>query len=218
MDRLPRALLMAPSPRQAAFLVLLSQVVSPRVTLVVVMIASVSVSGCGGASRTIRASSAAAIGRLPRGSRACRTSQLKIATINSGAGLSKAWAYIGFTNASRRECELAGWPRLVAITKTGEASTARDVVPPSAFPITSSKVPASIVKLAPGRRADIAFLAADGAATRCPPAFQRLRVTPPGNTQSVLLSAWVPYLGAYLPNCSTIWVSPVVPPGYLQKS
>lgn len=185
--------------------------------MVVVTIAGLFLSGCGGASRPIRASNAAASRRLPRGSHACRTSQLKIATINSGAGMAKAWAYIGFTNESPSGCELAGWPTLVAITKTGEASTARDVVPPSAFPATTSKIPAPIVKLAPGRRADVVFLAADGAATRCPPSFRRLRVTPPGNTQSVLLSAWVCYLGAYLPNCSTIWVSPVVPPAYLQK-
>jgi hypothetical protein len=156
---------------------------------------------------------------LPAGSasiRTCRTSQLKITTVRSGAGLGQAWAYIGLTNRSQAACELEGWPTLVAITKTGKASTAHNVSP-SGFPATTAKIPAPIVKLAPGKRADVAFSAAEGAATRCPPSYRRLQVTPPGNTKSVLLSAWVQYLGAYLPDCSTIWVSPVVPPTYLQK-
>jgi hypothetical protein len=145
----------------------------------------------------------------------CRTSQLRIRTIHSSAGLGKAGAYIAFTNESRIACELAGWPRLVAITTAGKALAGRDV-PPSAFPATTAKAPAPIVKLSPGRRADAAFLAADGAATRCPPSYRWLRVTPPANTKSVLVSAWVQYLGAYLPDCSAIAISPIVPAAYLQ--
>jgi hypothetical protein len=183
---------------------------------VVVVTAGICLSGCGGASHTMRASNVAAISRLPRGAHACHTSQLKIARIRSGAGGGQAWVYIGFTNESQAGCELAGWPSLVAITKAGKASTARDVSP-IGFPATTAKIPAPIVKLAPWKRADVAFRGADGGATRCPPSYRWLRVTPPGSTKSVRLSAWVPYLGAYLPQCSTVWVSPVVPPAYLQK-
>lgn len=183
--------------------------------MVAVAAAGVFLSGCGDASRPARGLRVGGIAEIPSGTRACRASQLKIRTIHSSAGLGKAGAYIAFTNVSRAACELTGWPKLVAITAAGKASTARDV-PPSAFPATTAKIPAPIVKLSSGNRADAAFLAADGAASRCPPSYTSLRVTPPGLTKSIILSAWVRYLGAYLPDCSTIVVSPVVPAAYLQ--
>jgi hypothetical protein len=47
--------------------------------------------------------------------------------------------------------------------------------------------------------------------TRCGAPYRRLRVTPPGNFRSVELSAWLPYLDGYLPSCTRIEISFVVP-------
>ena len=70
-----------------------------------------------------------------------------------------------------------------------------------------------VVTIAPGRRADAVFTVSDnpgpGKAT-CPPPFRRLRVTPPGNARSVVVSAWLPYYGQFLPSCTAIEVSMVV--------
>jgi hypothetical protein len=52
--------------------------------------------------------------------------------------------------------------------------------------------------------------------TRCPPPYSRLRVTPPGSSRSVVLSAWLPSLDAYLPACARLSVTMVVPASALQ--
>jgi len=60
----------------------------------------------------------------------------------------------------------------------------------------------------------VAFAGSDTATaghTGCPPPYRRLRVTPPGSSRSVVLSAWLPTLDAYLPACSRIVVTMVVP-------
>ncbi len=146
--------------------------------------------------------------------RVCRTSQLKITTIHSGGRLGTSGAYIAFTNASRTSCELTGWPELIAITATGHVSAARHY-PASSFTVTTTGIGVPVVKLSPGKRADAAFSAADNPGpgeTTCPPNYRWLRVTPPGNTKSVILSAWVRYLGGYLPACrGGVGLSPALP-------
>jgi hypothetical protein len=71
-----------------------------------------------------------------------------------------------------------------------------------------------VVALRHGEQADAVFTGSDVAGpgtTTCPPSYRHLRVTPPGSSRSVLLSAWLPYLDAYLPACGPIEVSMVVP-------
>lgn len=143
----------------------------------------------------------------------CRASQLKIKTIHSYAGLAHSGAYIAFTNQSPVRCELTGWPKLVAITAAGKATRATDG-PASSFTVTTRGIGIPVVKLAPGERADASFVAADDPGPgmkKCPPSYRWLRVTPPGNSTSVVLSAWVRYLDAYLPACGGVGVSPVMP-------
>jgi hypothetical protein len=142
--------------------------------------------------------------------RACRTSQLQITTIYSYAGLGSSGAYISFTNQSRTPCELTGWPKLVAITSARHPFAAMHD-PASSFEVTKTGIGIPVVKLAPGKRADAEFKTRDGAATRCPPSYRWLRITPPTNTKSVVVTAWIRYLGAYLPSCGGIGVSPVLP-------
>jgi hypothetical protein len=176
----------------------------------VVVAVSICLSGCGAATHTVRATNAAAITQMPRRTHACHTSQLRITTVHSFAGLGHSGAYIAFTNRSRISCAVTGWPKLLAITAARHASEAVDY-PAYSFEVTRTGIGVPVVKLAPGMRADAEFKAQDGAATKCPPSYRWLRITPPGNTKSVVRSAWVRYLGAYLPACGGVALSPVLP-------
>ncbi len=50
-----------------------------------------------------------------------------------------------------------------------------------------------------------------------PPPYRHLRVSPPGSSRSVVLAAWLSGLAAYLPACSPIRVTTVVPAAYLYR-
>src|SRR6202035_838682 len=67
--------------------------------------------------------------------RTCRTSQLKITTIHSFAGLGHSGGHIAFTNESRTACVLTGWPKLMTVTAAGRSSAAVDY-PASSFEVT----------------------------------------------------------------------------------
>jgi len=64
-----------------------------------------------------------------------------------------------------------------------------------------------------GEAAFAAFAGSDTppATGGCPPAYQTLRVTPPGNKESVSLPAWIPYFNNELPACAGIDVTMLVP-------
>jgi hypothetical protein len=153
----------------------------------------------------------------PPSHHACQTSQLQIRMGHSSAGLSSAGAYIEFINRSRTVCQLHGWPTLIVQT-AGHHSRSAQRWPGSDFPdVTAVGVPT--VTLAPSQRADAVFSAADGPSSNkpCGPSYRTLLVTPPENTQGVTISAWIPYLGRFLPACSPIRLSPLLPPRSLYK-
>jgi hypothetical protein len=87
------------------------------------------------------------------------------------------------------------------------------------FGPSNSAVP--VVTIKPGALAEAVFTGHDvpTGARSCPPSYRHLRVTPPGDLQSVVISAWLPApsLGEYLPACSPIWITPVVPPSELYQ-
>jgi Domain of unknown function (DUF4232) len=147
------------------------------------------------------------------GVRACTTSGLRIRRGLGGAGLGNVFAYIGFINTTHSTCRLTGWPRVVAVTAGGATSTARRIRATMFGPSPKLKgVPKVILR--PGERADAVVAGSDNPGpgmTRCPPAFRYLRVTPPENSRSELVSAWLPGLAAYFPACSPIYVTMVVP-------
>jgi hypothetical protein len=146
------------------------------------------------------------------GARTCRTSQLKITLIHAGAAGGTAGGYIAFTNRASAPCRLTGWPTLVAVTATGKTTTAVHRRSTMFGPRpTIKRMP--VVILRNGRRADAVFTVGDrpGPGQRtCPRPYRHLRVTPPGNSRSVLLSAWLPAYAHFLPSCTDIEVSFVV--------
>jgi hypothetical protein len=144
-------------------------------------------------------------GRTP----VCRTSQLTITVLRGLAAGGTAAGYLGFTSHAPKPCTLHGWPAVAGITATGKTSTAIRRLTMMFGPDVTT-VP--VVTLQPGALAVAVVTVADGGPPYCPPPYRRLRVTPPGNRRPTVISAWLrPYVRGYLPACTRIWVSPVVP-------
>ena len=146
--------------------------------------------------------------------RTCATSQLKIRMLRSLVAAGNVGGYIGFRNRGTTPCRLRGWPILVAFDP-GSRTAVR--VRSTMFGPYVTGVP--VVTLRPGKLAGAAFATSDNPGPgklTCPRPYRRLRVTPPGSSQSVVLSAWLPALDAYLPACSRITVTLVVPASELR--
>lgn len=165
--------------------------------------------------------SARASARQPTAVRDCRTSQLTVRMGHSEAGLGTTGADIEFIDRSSRTCDLHGWPTLVAHRAAHGSTRARDW-PAAGFAGFAADVrhpprePTIVIK--PHHRADAIFAAADGPGRKpCGKPYRTLAVTPPGDSQSVSISAWIPYLGRFLPSCSKIILSPVLPSADLYK-
>ncbi len=129
---------------------------------------------------------------------------------NTGALGGQAGGYLRFTNDGTTACRMDGWPAVVAVTAAGKATTLRHA---QSTMYGAWQAPASlpVVMLPPGGSA-YAVVAADdqpvGNATGCPAPYVRLRVSPPGSSGSVVVSAWLPGARSYLPSCTSITGSP----------
>ena len=141
----------------------------------------------------------------------CRTAELGITVVNAGAAAGTVGGYLRFTNASTETCRLRGWPTVVGVTAAGRTIASRQTNAVLTFPDIST---APIVLLDPGAIAYAAFAGGDNPGlptSTCPPSFLSLRVTPPENTEPVVLSAWNPGLNQFMPDCAGIEVTMVVP-------
>jgi hypothetical protein len=98
-----------------------------------------------------------------------------------------------------------GWPQLVGVTASGATTSAVQVHSTQFGPFNGGTV--SAVHVDAGATAAVAFIVG---ANNCTETYQTLQVTPPGNTQSVVVSAWLPQVKTYLPACAPIDVSPLV--------
>jgi hypothetical protein len=143
----------------------------------------------------------------------CALAQLRIALGHSFAADTVAGANIRFTNHSSRPCWLHGWPTLVFEThRHGRVMKAKDA-PDWQF-ADVKHIGDPVVLLGPGQRADAIFDGADGPLSgvgTCGPGFRTIRVTPPGDSQHSTVSAWIAWLGDFMPPCSQIRVSPILP-------
>lgn len=140
----------------------------------------------------------------------CETSKLRIWLIKSSAGLGAVGGYLAFLNTGSQPCDLQGWPTIVGEPETGQSPRNRHVAMTLDFPPVSG---VSTVRLRSGDAAVAAFSAGDNPASPsspCPPPYRTLIVTPPQNTNSVTLSAWIPYANADMPSCTAIEVTMVV--------
>ncbi len=124
----------------------------------------------------------------------CQARQLQLAAGFQGAGLGSFTQTFTFVNASRRECQLAGWPTL-------ERFRSRRVVQgaPSARPFVA-------VVLAPGHAASFDVYGADWdhAASRACPESTTVRVAPPGDRTALAVRV-------KMPNCGLLYIAPLIP-------
>ncbi len=141
---------------------------------------------------------------------ACVTSRLKISLTNTSALAGQAGGYLKFTNDSRTLCRMSGWPAVVGLTATGQATRLRHMQS-SMFGAWHYTAPPPVVTLQPGDSAYAIVAAYDkpaGDNTRCPAPYVRLRVSPPGDSGNVIISAWLPGAVSYLPACASANGSP----------
>ena len=165
------------------------------------------------ASTTARAtaSSTATPGTAsPASGEACATSQLKVSLSNTGALAGQAGGYLKFTNQSQTSCRMSGWPVVVALTAAGTATPLRHAQS-TMFGAWHYTAPPPVVTLKPGDSA-YAVVEADnqpvGNNAGCPAPYVRLRVSAPGDSGNVTVSAWLPGAGSYLPACTSASGSP----------
>jgi hypothetical protein len=157
------------------------------------------------ASNTVSPSSASAAD-----TGACVTSQLKISLTNTSALAGQAGGYLKFTNNSGTPCRMTGWPAVTGLTAKGQATRLRQLQS-SMFGAWHYSAPPPVVALQPGDSA-YAIVAADdkpaGSSTHCPAPYARLRISAPGDSGNVTISAWLPGASTYLPSCASASGSP----------
>ena len=140
----------------------------------------------------------------------CGATQLKISLTHTGALAGQAGGYLEFTNDGSTPCRLSGWPAVTGLTAAGQATTLRHMQS-SMFGAWHYSSPAPTVNLQPGDSA-YAIVAADdkpaGSSTSCPAPYTHLRVSPPGGSGSVTISARLPGANSYLPACAAADGSP----------
>jgi hypothetical protein len=149
-------------------------------------------------------------GKTDGGVSDCLTSQLKIALTNTGALGGQAGGYLRFTNDSHATCRMTGWPVVTGLTASGKATTLRHARS-TMFGAWQAPPTLPVLTLSPGE-SGYAVVAADdlpvGRQTSCPAPDVRLRVAAPGGKSTVLVSAYLPGAGTYLPTCTSISGSP----------
>lgn len=149
----------------------------------------------------------------------CRITQLKITlTRRGGAVTGEVGGYLRFTNAGHAACQLHGWPKVTAITTTGQTITAARALHGTMLGAWQYTSPLPTTRLVPGAAAYAVLAAGDhsaGESNRCPTA-RLLRVTPSTSSGHATLTAQL-YDHVYLPACTSasgsteIEVSAVVP-------
>ena len=149
----------------------------------------------------------------------CTVAQLAITVGHSFAADTVAGANIRFTNRSSRACWLRGWPTLVFQTDpSGRTTKAKDAPDPAFANVRHIGDP--VVLLRPGQRGDAVFDGAGGPLSgrgTCGPGFRTIRVSTPSDSQHITVSAWIAWLGAFMPPCSQIHVSPILPASAVYK-
>jgi hypothetical protein len=151
-----------------------------------------------------------------RGPMDCQGAMLSIRVIRSVAAGPIAGGYLSFTNRSNRRCRVTGWPIVSAVKRSGASSPALKVHTTQFGPNVSG-IP--IVMLSPGDHADAVFTATtlDAGRNACGKPYHLLAVRAPRSRRTVLLSAWNKWLGAYLPSCSRVSISMIVPAASLYR-
>lgn len=146
----------------------------------------------------------------PPASAPCRTSELKISLGPGGVAAGTWAALLEFTNTGNAPCTMTGWPGVAGITSSGTASPAKNRSD-AMDGLNATGTPH--VTLQPGGKAGIDISGTDNAASggNCPAPYPKLRVSAPGDSTTVTVTATTSALSTGLPSCSPLAASPVHP-------
>jgi len=136
----------------------------------------------------------------------CTITQLKI-TLTRRAGAVTGWVggYLRFANVGHAACQLHGWPKVTAVTASGQEINAVRAVHGTMLGAWQRTSPLPVVRLTPGAAGFAVLAAGDnsaGTSVRCP-TVRMLRVAPPASSRHVRLSARL-YDHVYLPACTSV--------------
>lgn len=147
----------------------------------------------------------------------CHVSQLRISLVHTGAVMGEEGGLLRFTNVSPSQCQVSGWPTVVAIEPSGERiASLRDAGGTMLFGwngLRGHTLPT--IRLRNGASAYAILASGDNPVGANPPpscrTARRLIVTAPNATARKTLSAWLPNDATYLPICGPkTSVSPVL--------
>lgn len=145
----------------------------------------------------------------PAAGAACRTGELKVSFGPGGAAAGTWAALLEFTNQGTAACTMTGWPGVAGVTASGAATPATQR---SGAMDGLNSTSAPQVTVQPGQQVGIDISGNDVSASgSCPPPYSSLRVSAPGDSESVTVPAYLPALSGNLPSCGSLAVSPVHP-------
>jgi hypothetical protein len=148
---------------------------------------------------------------------ACVGRDLKVTVFGGAAATASIAGEIGFTNVGGAPCHLAGYPVVTGVTASGgQVSAGHELSTEFGPNITGI----TAVPLAPHATA-VAVVTGNDVLGTCAsgtePTFRYLRVRPPGSAVSTTVTALLPALGSYLPDCDKIGVTPVASAGSVPR-
>jgi hypothetical protein len=148
----------------------------------------------------------------PPGTHPCTNGQISVSDNGGGAGLGHEDQVLVFTNHSRSECTLTGYPGLAGLDASGaQAAQARRTLNGYSGGLLAGATSLPVVALASGQTASAIAEGTDNPLGPQPcPHYPALLITAPGLSEQVQVD--VTDLGAQgFPGCSGIEVHPVVP-------
>jgi len=147
----------------------------------------------------------------PDSVRTCQTAQLTITFVHTGGAGPTVGGLINFKNHGRQVCRIRGWPKVTAVTATGQVTVAEPYRTTMLGPFRYFGVAPKVI-LQPGRSVVAALVGSEvGHHLQCPPFYRTLHITPPQSSARVTLSAWLQGLDTYLPACTPLQVSMILP-------
>jgi hypothetical protein len=132
---------------------------------------------------------------------ACRTAQLRI-ELHAAASLGVLHGYLSFTNTSHSGCTVTGWPTVIGVPAAGMSTAG--VRERFGTPVARTVQGTPTVDLKPGATAIAAIDATDVpiSGNECPPPYKYLKVAPPGEERTTMISGLVNAVMGSLPSCS----------------
>lgn len=185
------------------------------VAVVIAGIVFAAVNLVGDGSSQKRSSTNSTLSRPPQPIAAaeCLNGQIKVTSLRGQAGAGNVDQVFGFVNTSKTSCTLTGYPSVAALDAQGtQVAQAEPLLVGIGGVHTGATTPPTVT-LKSGQTASAIIQGTEvprGTATSCP-SYPAFLVTPPNETQPVMVTAVSGYGPGPFPGCGPIMINPVVP-------